>query len=92
MPLVQLDDDVFKVAERRAAAAGYSSTEKYIADVLIHESDLETDNFDHLFTPQVIARLDQISADMKAGKSFSTEEVNKHLADVRETWLKDHAG
>ncbi len=76
-------------AARRSA--GFSSVDEYIADVVVHDSDDERDNFDHLFTPEVVARLDKISNEMKAGKSVSTEEVDKHLADVRETWLKDHA-
>jgi alpha-D-ribose 1-methylphosphonate 5-triphosphate diphosphatase PhnM len=92
MRKVQLDDEVFKVAERRASAAGYSSVDKYIADVLIDDADLDTDNLDHLFTPKLVVRLDQISAEIKAGKSVTAEDVDKHLVDVRETWLKDRAG
>jgi hypothetical protein len=52
----------------------------------------EQEDFDGRFTPEVVAHLDRISGEMKAGKSVSIEEVDKHLADVRETWLKDRAG
>ncbi len=45
------------------------------------------DNFDHRFTPELLAHFDQISADMRAGKKVSDEEVDKHLADVRKEWL-----
>jgi len=58
-------------------------------DEFLHDADHEADNFDHLFTPQVVARLDQISADMQAGKNVSIEEVDKHLRNVGETWLKN---
>ena len=37
-------------------------------------------NFDHLFTPQVVSELEQISAAAKAGgKTFTSEEVREHF-------------
>lgn len=80
MPQVELDDQVFKVAQRRAAEAGFSSVDEYVADVVVHDTDDEADNFDHLFTPEVVARLDQISNEMKAGKSVSMEEVDQVIS------------
>ena len=85
MPQVQLDDQVFKVAQRRAADAGYSSVDEYIADVVVHQSD---DNIDHLFTPERLAHIDQAEADIKAGKSYTSEQANEELAKRRAEWLQ----
>ena len=91
MHQVQLTDQLYKEAERRAREAGFASVDEFIADRL--ESDFfdEQENFDERFTPEVLAHLDRISEDMKAGKKVSMEEVDKHLTDVREAWRKDHA-
>jgi hypothetical protein len=89
---VQLNDKLYKEAERRAREAGFGSVDEFVADQLETDFSNEQEDFDDRFTPEIVAHLDRISGEMKAGKSVSIEEVDKHLADVRETWLKDHAG
>jgi hypothetical protein len=92
MHQVQLNDKLYKEAERRARKAGFGSVDEFVADQLETDFSDEQEDFDARFTPQVVAQLDRISGEMKAGKSVSTEEVDQRLADVRETWRKDHAG
>ena len=91
MPQVQLDDQVFKVAQRQAADAGFASVDAYIADVVVKGADGDDEDFDHRFTPELIALLDQIVNEMKVGNTASQEEIDQHLANVREAWIKDHA-
>jgi hypothetical protein len=88
---VQLNEKIYKEAERRAREAGFGSVDEFVAKQLESDFSDEQEDLDHLFTPEVIARLDRISDEMKAGKSVSAEEVDKHIANVREAWLKDHA-
>jgi hypothetical protein len=94
MAQVQLADEVFNAAQRRATEAGYPSVEAYITDVLVHDvtdDTEETPNLDHLFTPEVIARLDRISANIKAGgKTYSSEEVAEHFRKKSQTWRENH--
>jgi hypothetical protein len=92
MHQVQLNDKLYKEAERRAREAGFASVDEFVADQLETDFSDEQEDFDSHFTPEVVAHLDRISGDMQAGKNVSTEEVDQHLADVRETWLKDQAG
>jgi hypothetical protein len=48
------------------------------------------DNFDHLFTPEVIAELDKISKAIKAGeKTYTIKELNSHLKRRRREWLRN---
>jgi hypothetical protein len=91
MHQVQLNDKFYKEAERRAREAGFGSVDEFVAERLESDFSDKQEDFDDRFTPEVVAQLDRISDDMKAAKSFSMEEVDKHLADVREAWLKDHA-
>jgi hypothetical protein len=91
MHQVQLNDKLYKEAERRAREAGFGSVDEFVADRLESDFSAEQEDLDDRFTPEVVAQLDRISDDMKSGKSVSMEEVDKHLADVREAWLKDHA-
>lgn len=53
------------------------------------ESDEE--NFDDRFTPEVIAFLDQTSAEMRAGgKTYTMEVIDERVKKTREAWLRNH--
>lgn len=87
MHQVQLNDELYKEAERRATEAGFSTVDEYIADVVSHDLHEETENLDHLFTPEVIAHPDQISAEIKAGgKTYTMDEVQEHFEKKRKEW------
>ena len=65
MQQIQLADQLYKEAERRAAEAGFPSVDDSVAEVIsqsIHES---AESYDHVFTPKRIANLDRISAGLK---------------------------
>jgi hypothetical protein len=83
MHRIKLTERLFNEAQRRAAAAGFENVDEFIADRL--ESDFANDqeNLDDRFTPEVIARLDQISLEMNAGKSVSMEQAERQLSKVR---------
>jgi hypothetical protein len=92
MPEVRLDDQVFKVAQRRAADAGYSSVDEYIANVVIHDHSEESDTFDHIFTAERLTELENISAEINAGgKTYTVDEVRAHFENKRKAWLANHA-
>jgi hypothetical protein len=89
MPEVQLDDQVFKVAQRRAADGGYSSVDAYVADVVVHDANDEIDDsLDHLFTAQRLAHIDRAEADIIAGKRYASDEADAELAKRRSEWLR----
>lgn len=85
MQPIQLDDQLFIEAKRRAHEAGFASVDEYVAEVLA--DDLQQDNFDHLFTPERLAHLDRISAGIKkAGNSTSIADIRKHFEQKRAEW------
>lgn len=91
MRQVQLTEDLYQEALRRASDAGYSSVDDYIAEVVSQDLREDNENFDDRFTPEVIAHLDQISAEIKSGgKTFTMEEVDAHFKNKREEWLRNH--
>jgi hypothetical protein len=93
MQQVQLSDQLYREAERRARKAGFATVDEFVADRLKTDFSEEQENFDHLFTPEVIADLDRISAQIKAGgKTYTMQEVDEHLEKKRQEWLRDHAG
>jgi hypothetical protein len=93
MHQVQLNDKLYKEAQRRAREAGFGSVDEFVADRLESDFSDEQENFDHLFTPEVIADLDKISEAIKAGgKTYTIEEVDAHLEKKRQEWLRNHAG
>lgn len=88
---VQLSDQLYRVAQRRASEAGFATVEEYFADVVTQDVADDTENFDHLFTPRVVAELEQISATAKAGgKTHSSEEVRDHFRTKSDAWRANH--
>jgi hypothetical protein len=92
MPQVQLDDQVFKVAQKRAADSGYASIDDYIADMVVQDvSDDTPPDLDHRFTPEVVAHLEKISAGAGAGeKTYSPDEISEHFATKSAQWRVNH--
>jgi hypothetical protein len=92
MPQVRLDEQVFETAQRRAVDAGYSSVEEYISDFVVHDQvdDMasQTPDLEHLFTPDRLAHIDAAMAEIKGGRSFSSEEAADELANRRQEWLR----
>jgi hypothetical protein len=90
MHSIQLPDDLYQQAQQRASEAGLS-VDEYIAEIV--ESDVNTgsENYDHLFTPEVVAELEQIHAEMKAGgKVLTPEEVDEFLRQKSLSWRGNH--
>jgi len=83
---IQLNDQLFEVAQRRAAEAGFESGDEYVAEVLQGICG-ETENFDHLFTPERLAHIDQAAAQIDAGHGLTVEQVESELAKSRAKWL-----
>ena len=89
---INIPDEAYITAIERAKQEGFGSTEVFLSDLLISSITPESDNQDHLFTPEVISELDRISAEIKAGaKTYTSEEVHAHLAQKRKAWLANHA-
>ena len=92
MPQIELNDQVFQAAERRAADRGYSNVAEYIAGVVVDDLSGADHDFDHVFTPERAAELERISADVKGGgKTYSMSEVHEHFEGRRRAWLENHA-
>ncbi len=70
---------------------GFATVDEYITDVLVHELAENADNFDQIFTAEVIENLQAISSEIKAGgKPYTMPEVEKHFEDMRKAWLAEH--
>jgi hypothetical protein len=88
---LQLTDQLYEEAKRRAGSAGFKSVNEFVADVLADELTQETEDFDHLFTPERIAHVDKVAASVEAGgPTYSIEEVSAYLATKRADWLRSH--
>lgn len=92
MHQIQLSDQVFEQAKRRAAQAGFKSVDEFIAKVVLEGEAEETVNYDSRFTPKVLAELDRVSAKAKAGgKTYTQEEVDEHFRQKSKAWREPHA-
>jgi hypothetical protein len=64
MHKIQLNDQLYQEAQRRAAEAGFDSVDEYVADILQQDIE-ETENLDDFFTfftPARLAHIDRAAA------------------------------
>jgi hypothetical protein len=89
---LQLTDQIYDRTKRRALEAGFNSVSEFIADVISDEVSQEVEDFDHLFTPERLAHIDQVIASLKAGgQTFSVEEVSAQLKEHRAEWIRKNS-
>jgi hypothetical protein len=68
MPQVELPDQVFVAAQRRAIDQGYASVEEFISEV-ISEELVGPPDVQSLFTTERLAKIDAAIEQVNAGKS-----------------------
>lgn len=88
---IHLDDETYDKAKHLAAARGFASIEEYFVDVIELESSEEAENYDRLFTPEVLAAARKGLEDIEAGRSYAPEEVLEHMAEWAKECQKDRA-
>lgn len=87
MHQIQLNDDVFEEAQRRAAQAGFASVDAYVAVLLEQGFQAPPESLDYLFTPQRLAQIDRAAAQIDAGQGRTPQQVEQELAERRTQWL-----
>ncbi len=79
MHRIQLDDQLYQDVQRRAASAGFETIDEFVADVLKHELNEETEDLNYLFTPERLAHIDEGLAQIDAGLGIPMEQVREHF-------------
>jgi chemotaxis methyl-accepting protein methylase len=88
---LQLSNKVYNKVKRRADEAGFDSVDEYVADIITSDAEDEDENLDHLFTPERLAHIDQVYAELKAGgKTYTMEEVSAYIAVKRAAWIQEN--
>jgi hypothetical protein len=90
MHQIQLSDQLYDQAQRRAVEAGFKSIDEYVADVLTEDLCEDMETLDHLFTPERLAHIDKSAAQIKAGQGYTMEEVQEHIAQKRAEWIQEN--
>ena len=91
MQQVQLTEELYQEARRRACEAGFTTVDEYVAEVVSHDLHDEPENLDHLFTPERLAHIDEAEAQIQAGNYLTSEQLDKELAKQRAEWLRKDA-
>jgi len=92
MHSIDPDEHAYSIALRLATERGYKTVEEFISQFLEEEGSTETEDYDRLFTPEVLAAVDRGLADAEAGRVFSPAEVETHLAQWREECRENRIG
>jgi hypothetical protein len=87
MHQVNLNDQLYLDAQRRATDTGFANVDEYVASLL--SQDLaETENLGHFFTPERLALIDRASAQIAASQCFTSEQADEELAKRRDAWRR----
>jgi len=89
---IQIDDQSPEaMALETIASRDHVSPEDAVKRLLqafaVH-SDL--DNYDHIFTPELITKLDAARAEARTGNNLTMEQVKDKLKEKRDAWLAKH--
>lgn len=88
---VQLPDQLYQKAQQRAQAAGFQSVDEYVAEIVESDVSAALEDYDHFFTPEIVAELDQIRAEVQAGaKTYSSEEVDEFFRQKSQARRETH--
>ena len=88
---IQLSDQLYQQAQRRAIEAGFLSVDDYVAEIVDSDVSVSAENYDHFFTPDIVGQLDQINTEAKAGaKTYTAEEVDEHFRQKSQAWREAH--
>ena len=85
MQQIQVNDQLYQEARRRASASGFVTVDEYVADVLRHDINEESENFDFLFTPERLAHIDRAVAQIDAGQGIPAAQVRDHFRQKQKT-------
>jgi len=88
MPQLELSEDVFKAAQRRADEGGFATVEDYFADMVLGRSAERPTGVDRMFTPERLAHIDAALATVRAGHFLTVEQAAARLAEHRAAWVK----
>ena len=90
---LQLTDQIYDLAQRRATEAGFANLDEYIVGVVMEDLTAEPENLDHRFSPSVLAHLKSIQADIQSGtKTYTEMEVDEFLREKANKWRESHPG
>ena len=88
MPHVELNEQLFRTAQRRASDTGFGTVEDYIADMVMHDVGDGDIDVTRLFTADRLAQIDEALAQARAGHVLTAEQSAAELARLRAEWIK----
>lgn len=84
---LNLTDQLYSHAMRRAIEAGFTSLDEFLAEIIENELATDTENLDDRFTPKVLEELDRVSASVKKGaKTLTQQDVDEHFRQKSKAW------
>ena len=83
---LQLSDQVYDRAMRRALEAGFNSVDEFIAEVVTDELVDDSENLDRLFTPERLAMIDAAALQINRGQFLTAQDADVELARRRMEW------
>ena len=87
MHQVHLSDQLYQQAKQRASEAGFQTVDEYVAEIVECDVSATVENHDQFFSPEIVANLEQIHAEVRAGaKTFTQQEVDEYFRQKSQAW------
>jgi len=85
---VSIPDSLYTQAQKAAVSSGFDNMDAYVLDLISHDVKAgRQENYDHIFTPEVLVELDAAAAEAKNGMTYSRQQVDSYLAERKSEWL-----
>ncbi len=90
---ISIPDEAYALVEERAQEEGFSSAEQFLAEFITANIGPAEAGIDHLFTPRVIAHLDQVAEQADGGMAtLTSEEITERLRRTKAKWQTNPSG
>lgn len=86
---IHIPESLYRQAQEAARADGVE-VDSFIAEVVRKYFADDPDNYDHLFTPEVLEELDRRWESAKAGNVKTLDEVEADFIKMRDEWIRKH--
>ena len=92
MHQVNLNDELYREARRRAEVAGFPSVDEYVADVLSHDFQLVDENLDHFLYAGAVGGSSTRRRPTRRPATCTMDQAREALARTRDAWLRGSSG
>ncbi|MEO7715761.1 MAG: hypothetical protein ABIY70_06150 [Capsulimonas sp.] len=80
---ISIPEEAYAAAVKRAQREGFGSAEVFLSNFVADSITSDPDNYDHLFTNEVIEQIDAAAVEARTGNNLTLEEMQRRFEAKR---------